>query len=284
MSKENKSEYEIQSDPLNKQIIGDWAVGDFDSGAKNKLIAMNMKLKANGVTMTESQYEAFKDYYKFISDPANDIEQMDDVALAKDRFGDKVGNVIDKLKFWKTNDTAAEKGYDEQLRFYERMLARQQAIYEGLSEAQQEMQEAAQAIAGGIGNYAADKAKDKVIESIFGEITGKTAGATTAILGEALKEVQSAAKAAEFRGLVRAYDLGMAEELTKAGGDVEKAHAAVVKAMSADPYTYADDNSFAKFGNLIENKDCDGSNPHCLNKEVFWKAMKKSYKYQHSGK
>jgi hypothetical protein len=39
-------------------------------------------------------------------------------------------------------------------------------------------------------------------------------------------------------------------------------------------------DSFAKYGNLIANPECDGSNPLCLKKDIFWKAMKKSYKYQ----
>jgi hypothetical protein len=68
--------------------------------------------------------------------------------------------------------------------------------------------------------------------------------------------------------------------LGKVGGDVEKAHANVVKNLQENPYTYEDQNTFAKYGNILENKDCDGTNPHCVNKEVFWKAMKKSYKYQ----
>ncbi|EKD67397.1 MAG: hypothetical protein ACD_48C00433G0001 [uncultured bacterium] len=72
----------------------------------------------------------------------------------------------------------------------------------------------------------------------------------------------------------------MEEELAKAGGDVDKAHAAVTANLQKDPYMYEDKNTFAKYGNILENKDCDGSNPHCVNKEVFWKAMKKSFTYQ----
>jgi hypothetical protein len=281
MSKENKAEYNRQSDPLNKEIIGDWAVGDFDSETKNKLISMNERLKANGVTMTKEQYTSVRDYYAYVNNPANDIEQMNDRDLAKDKFGDKVGNLVDKFKFWKTNDTDEENNLDEQLRFYERMLERQKGINQGLSEFQTDFQNTAAQIGDGIGNYVADKAKEKVIEEIFGSITEKTVGLTTQVLGEAIDEVKSQAKSAEFRGLVKAYNGGMQEELAKFGGDVDKAHAEVTKKLSEDPYAYAEGNTFAKYGNLIENNECDGSNPHCLNKNVFWKAMKKSYKYQH---
>ena len=127
----------------------------------------------------------------------------------------------------------------------------------------------------------AEKGAEKIIEEVFGEAVEKSTSLTTKVLGEAIDEVKEEAQSAEVRGLVSAYDKGMEEELGKAGGNVEKAHAIVVKNLSADPYSYATGDSFAKYGNLIENKDCDGSNPHCLNKEVFWKAMKKSYQYQH---
>lgn len=280
MTKDNKAEYERQTDPLNKEIIGDWAVGNFDSETKNKLIDLNERLKKAGGQLTKEQYEAVRDYYKFINDPANDIEKMDDRELAKDKFGDKVNNAVDKLKFWKTKDTEAEKALDEQLRFYERMLARQKGINDRLNAVQTEFRDTASKIGEGLGEYVADKAKDKVIEEIFGVAAEKTAGLTTKVLGEALDEVKAQAKSAEFRGLVKAYNDGLKEELAKAGGDVDRAHAAVVQKLSADPYAYASGNSFAKYGNLIENKECDGTNPHCLNKDVFWKAMKKSYKYQ----
>lgn len=94
--------------------------------------------------------------------------------------------------------------------------------------------------------------------------------------------MQQYAKSAEFRGLVRAYNNGM-EERAKAGGNVDKAHAAVVKTIHANPYEYEDRNTFAKHGNIIENEGCDGGNPHCIQHDVFWKAMKKSCTYQRDG-
>lgn len=126
-----------------------------------------------------------------------------------------------------------------------------------------------------------DEIKDKVIEELFGEITKDTVGWATMPIEEALDTVKGEAKSMEFRGLVKAYDDGMAEEMGKSGGNIEAAHAAVLKNLQADAYHYASGDSFAKYGNILENKDCDGTNPHCINREVFWKAMKKSYSYQH---
>lgn len=281
LTKANKAEYEKLSDPINQEIISDFATGDIDSDTKNKLIEFNQKLKENGVKMTSEQYEAFRDYLSYVKDPKNDIEQMSDSEIVKDRWNEKVGNVVDKLKIWKTNPSESEKGWDEQLRFYERMLERQEAIVKGLTELQQDFDRNLGMVGDAIGGKIKDEAKDKLIESLFGEVTGKTVGWATMPIEEAIDTVKAEAKSMEFRGLVRAYDLGMNEELSKFGGDVNRAHAEVVKKMTANPYEYEDGNPYAKYGNILENKDCDGSNPHCVNKDVFWKAMKKSYSYQH---
>jgi hypothetical protein len=280
MSKDNKDNYNFQSDPVNKQIVGEWSAGSVDSSTKDKIINVNAQLKAQGLTMTPEQYTAIKEYYKYKNNPENDIEKMDDAQIVKDRLGEKVGNLVDKLKFWNSNDTPQEKAEDQQLRFYQRMLERQEAITKGLSVKEMNYENTVEAIGEKVKEKVADEAKDKVIEHIFGEATGLTTKVTTAVLGEAVNTVKKEAQSAEFRGLVKAYDDGMKEELSKFGGNVDKAHAEVVKKISADPYTYASGDSFAKYGNLVENKDCDGSNPHCIQKDVFWKAMKKSYKYQ----
>jgi hypothetical protein len=91
--------------------------------------------------------------------------------------------------------------------------------------------------------------------------------------------LSSSRKKAEFRGLVKAYNLGMQEKMAK-GLSVDQAHEMVQKNMENNPTFYTNTHTLAQFGNLLENNDCDGSNPHCLNKTVFWKSMKKSYKYQ----
>jgi hypothetical protein len=125
-----------------------------------------------------------------------------------------------------------------------------------------------------------DEAKKEAFGELLDLVDSPASAPVTAILGEAIDTVKKEAQSAEFRGLVRAYNKGMEEELAKAGGNVDKAHAAVTANLQKDPYMYEDKNTFAKYGNILENKDCDGSNPHCIQKDVFWKAMKKSYKYQ----
>jgi hypothetical protein len=280
LTKEEKDIYERNTDPINKLIIGDFAMGDLDSESKESLIKLNQSLKEKGMPFDKESYEKFRDYLIFVKDPKNDIENMDDSELAKDKWRDSLGNAIDKIKFWKSKKTDEEKKYDEQLRFYERMLNRSKAISEKLSEYEQELNEDLEVIGKGLGEYGADKAKSYVLEELLGKGASKATSITSAVLGEALTTVKQEAKSMEFRGLVRSYNLGMEEELSKHGGDVEKAHEAVVKKMTENPYEYETDKSFAKYGNILENKDCNGSNPHCIEKDVFWKAMKKSYKYQ----
>ncbi|MFA6422327.1 MAG: hypothetical protein WCV92_02940 [Candidatus Buchananbacteria bacterium] len=280
LSADKKAEYEKLKDPISQEIIGDWAVGDFDNVTKNKLLGLNDRLKAQGLKMTSEQYEAFRDYYAFINDPANDITKMDDSQLVKDRWNEKVGNMVDAVKIWKTNPTKEEENLDQQLRFYQRMLERQEAINKKLSELGQDVDRNISMINEAVTSKVKDEVKDKIIESLFGEITKDTVGWATMPIEEALDTVQSEAKSMEFRGLVKAYDDGMAEELAKAGGNIDRAHAEVLKNLQADAYHYASGDSFAKYGNILENKDCDGTNPHCINREVFWKAMKKSYSYQ----
>lgn len=280
LSKEEKDIYERNTDPINKLIIGDFAMGDLDSESKESLIKLNESLKEKGMPFDKDSYEKFRDYLIFVKDPKNDVENMDDAELAKDKWRDSLGNAIDKIKFWKSKKTEAEKKYDEQLRFYERMLNRSKAISEKLSEYEQEMYEDLEVIGKGLGEYGSDKAKSFVLEELLGKGASKATSITSAVLGEAITSVKQEAKSMEFRGLVRAYNLGMEEELSKHGGDIEKAHEAVLKKMDENPYEYEKDNTYAKYGNILLNKDCNGSNPHCIEKDIFWKAMKKSFKYQ----
>ncbi|EKE06483.1 MAG: hypothetical protein ACD_18C00347G0008 [uncultured bacterium] len=284
ISDKNKKEYESLTDPMNKQTAMDYYSGKIDEKTKNSLTALNDSLRYKGEKLSEKEYKAISEMLAYKNDPKNDIENMDPTEMVKLRWNEKLGNAKDYLKFWNSNPTEKEKKYDESLLFYERMLERQAAIDKGLSQEQQDFDRETGRIKDQIKDDIIDKITDEAKKAAFGElldlVDSPASAPTTAILGEALETVQKEAKSAEFRGLVRAYNLGMEEELAKTGGDVDKAHVAVTANLQKDPYMYEDKNTFAKYGNILENKDCDGSNPHCVNKEVFWKAMKKSFKYQ----
>jgi hypothetical protein len=282
----NRKTYEKQSDPINQDIIGDWATGQINDKTKTDLIELNDRLRDQGVPLTKEQYDQLKKVLQRRNDPEYDIEQMDPKDILKKGIGESAGEFVDKLKFWRVGDTVKEKKLDQQLRFYQKMLERQKAIDKGLSKADQEFWDVTNKIFGAAQDKITDEIKSKIIEETFGDLLESSAsGPTSAILGEAIDEVKRNAKSAEFRGMVNIYNVAMEEELAAHGGDVDKAHAAVVKNLTDNPDRYSYEHTFAQPTNLIKNKDCDGSNPeHCLNKEVFWKAMKKSYKYQNPGK
>jgi len=286
MNDETKNEYASLSDPMNKETRMDYYSGKIDEKTKDALVALNDRLREQGNSMTQKEYETMRDMLAFKNDPNNDIENMDPREIVKLRWDEKLGNGIDYLKFWNSNPTETEKKLDEQLLFYERMLERQAAIEKGLNEKQQDFERNADKVKDYLKDEAWGKAMDYAKEEAFGEllelVNSPAEAPVTAILGEAIDTVKKEAKSKEFRGLVRAYNLGMQEELSKHGGSVEKAHAAVVAKLNSNPYEYEDQNTFAKYGNLIENKSCDGSNPHCIDKDIFWKSMKKSYSYQNS--
>ena len=284
MTEENKKDYEESSDPLNIEAKMDFYSGKIDKKSRDSLIALNNALREQGNPMSEKEYKAMRDMLAYKNDPKNDIENMDPSEIVKLRWNEKLSNASEFFKFWKANKTSKEKQYDEQLLFYQRMMERQEAIDKGLSQKQQDLERETGRITGYIKDEIVNAAIEEGKKQAFGElldlVDSDAAGPTTAILGEAIEVVKSEAKSKEFRGLVRAYNMGMEEELAKTGGDVEKAHAAVVANLKKNAYEYEDQNTFAKYGNLLENKDCDGKNPHCLKKDIFWKAMKKSYTYQ----
>jgi len=284
MDDDYKKRYESSTDPMNKKISMEAFMGDIDNKTKDTLIALNNKLREKGQKMTDEEYKAYKDLLAFKNNPENDVSNMDSEELLKLRWNEKLGNFKEKFKFWKINPTPREKKLDEQLLFYQRMLERQKAIEKGLNKKQQEFERHKKTltdkIKGDVYDAVMDEAKNQAFGVLNDLVESDAAGPTSMILGEALDVVQAEMKGAEFRGLVDVYDRGMAEELASNGGDVEKAHQSVVDKLQANPYAYAEGSSFSKYTNLLENKDCDGKNPHCINRHVFWKAMKKSYKYQ----
>ncbi len=284
MSDTNRQNYESMSDPLNRAASLDYHLGKIDAKTRDTLVELNDRLRARGESMNETDYQKLRDVLAYKNDPKNDIENMDEREMLKKRWNEKLGSAVDYLKFWNANPTATEQKYDEQLFMYERMLERQAAIDKGLSERQQDIDRNLGMVKDALKDKAWSTATDEAKKAAFGElmdlVDSSAEAPVTAVLGEAIDTVKKEAKSAEFRGLVRAYNLGMEEELAKAGGNIERAHEIVTANLQKDPYMYEDKNSFAKYGNVLENKDCDGTNPHCINRDVFWKAMKKSYKYQ----
>ncbi len=129
--------------------------------------------------------------------------------------------------------------------------------------------------------------KEKVAEEA-GAIAEKVAGKamiTVSVLGYALGAFQETARMGEFSGLARAYNRRRAAlEAQHPDLENEQIHQLTVKEVREDPYQDSKGNPYTKYGNLLENKDCQNNdNPHCIDNRVFWTAMDGSYKHKHSG-
>lgn len=286
---EEKALYAEISEPTNRKIAGDYATGEIDLATKESMFQANKALREKGVTIDDDGYDALKEYHAFLNDPENDIRTMDNDDILKDRFGDKAGNLVGKLKFWETT-TADEKAQDQQLRFYARMLEREKQIIDKRVELEKKLADET-----GLSPPTADTsavhdndwlkltAEQKVAAFVFGRSAKYPIAGFAASLpiGIAISAVNKFATDTEFRGLVRLYNVGMEDELAKTGGDRARAHAEVVKNLEADPTYYGESSGLVGQNNLLVNKDCDGTNPHCINRQVFWQAMQKSYDHQH---
>jgi hypothetical protein len=164
------------------------------------------------------------------------------------------------------------------------MLERQAAIDKWYTEKQQDFNREYEHLKKKWTDTILSKINDKLKKEAFWDLLdgNELAWKSVAVLWEALDVVKEEAKNSEFRWLVNAYNKWMQEELASYNWDIEKAHKAVQKRLQEDPYYYEDKRVFSKYWNLIENKECwpKNNNPLCLNKDIFFKAMKKSYKYQ----
>lgn len=289
LPEDKKLTYRDLSDPLNKEIRLWGYLGEIDEKSKKSLLELNKLALDRWETIPRKEYETIRDMLVFKNDPKNDIENMDPNEMVKLRRDEKISKWKEYLKFWKASKTEKEEKLDESLLMYKRMLERQDAIDKQLTQKQQDFKREYDKLKTKWQNAILDKAKDEAKKYAFWEaldlIDSPAEWPTTAILWEAINVVKEHAQSSMFRWVVWAYNNWMKEELAKYKWNIEKAHAAVVKNLEDDPYRYENyDNgiTFAKYWNLIENKECSGKNknPLCLNKTVFWKSMKKSYKYQ----
>ena len=282
-----REKYDDLSDPLNKEIRLASRFNEIDDKTKESLLALNKVALDKWEIIPRKEYEAIRDMLIWKNDPKNDIEQMNDDEIVKLSIWEKAWKAKEALKFWKANPTEKEKKQDESLRFYQKMMEKQATVNKWLTDKQQEYQDYSDYVKKESKDYILWKINDELKKEAFWELLdwSNIANHTTAILWEALDVVKEHATSSMFRGMVWAYNDWMEEELANHWWNIEKAHAAVVNNLQSDAYRYEyydDGITFAKYGNLMANEGCwpKNSNPLCLDKDVFFKAMKKSYKYQ----
>ena len=286
MSEDKKDEYEDMSDPLNKEIRLDEYRGKIDKKTSESLLLLNKITLEKWEILSRKSYEAIREWLRWKNHPENDIEQMDNEELLKLRRYEKANKIIEPLKIWKAPLTKKEKSIDQQLLFYSRMLERQEAVDKWLNQREQDIDREIKFQEWDIKKHLTWKATDIAKKAAFWElldlVDSKAAWPTTAVAWEALAVVIEEAKSSEFRQLVDAYNRGMIQELASKNWDIDKAHEEVAIKLRINPEEYEEKARYSKFTNLMLNEECwpKNKNPLCLNKDVFFKAMKKSYKYQ----
>ena len=229
------------------------------------------------VTATVDTLKELKKIFLDAYDPSMDIENMPVGSILKPGFFERVQTGL----FGEGTKTPAEQenaAADDALSVYEAMLKRQGDIdylkkskFERLSESvTATLKEKAQGALN-------DGVKD-IAEGIAG-----TAMSAVGIIDHALSSFQEEAKKSMFQDLAKAYNRRR-DDLAAKRPDLspEQIHEMTVRQVKDDPYQDNTNTGFVKFGNLLENKDCqDEANPLCIDNRVWWTAMDKTYVHAH---
>lgn len=225
------------------------------------------------VNTTVDQLKELKRLFLDAYDPSMDIERMPvDKLLAPGLF-DKISNRI----FGEDPPTERSKA-DDALTVYEAMLKRQGEIDFLKKDMLSRITET-------VVFKAKDQATDKLKETVTGIVEGAagTAFATVGIVGDALDSFKEEAQKEMFIGLAAAYNRQRdAIVQSNPGLSAEEIHRRTVSSVQQDPYADSPNLGFVKYGNLLENKDCqDEGNPLCIDNRVWWVAMDKAYQATH---
>ncbi|MDP2690805.1 MAG: MFS transporter [bacterium] len=221
--------------------------------------------------------KALKRIFLDAYDPSMDIQNMPVKDILKPGLFDRISQSI-----WggpKTEAGIEMAEAEDGLSVYEAMLKRQAEI--------DFLQQSRLSRLGGIISENAkskmvseisDKAKD-IAEGVAGD-----AMIAVSVVDYALTSFQDEAKKQAFVGLARAYNRRRAD-LEQQFPDMENEdiHKMVVEQVKDQPYQDAKGNTFIKYGNIIENQDCQAGtgNQLCIDNRVFWTSMEKSYEYTH---
>lgn len=163
------------------------------------------------------------------------------------------------------------------------------AVYEAMLKRQAEIDFLMKSKMGRLGEVVTSKVQDKMVGELKDkaeEIAKNVAGdamIAVSVVDYALTSFQDEAKKQMFVGLARAYNRRRAD-LEKQYPDMENEaiHSLAVTQIKDMPYEDAKGLTFIKYGNLVENPDCqDSSNPLCIDNRVFWTAMEKTYEHSH---
>lgn len=255
------------------------AIEDEDDDAKKKgLEAYKEFLEKSGETMetvttTVDQLKEIKRIFLDAYDPSMDIDKMPVNKILDPGLFDRM-----KEKLFGAEPETERSKAESALEVYEKMLERQGEI-DFLQKGKLER----------LGEVVSSKAQDNMKEQLkekatdIAEKLGGTAFMAVGIVDHALSSFQEAAQKEMFVGLAAAYNRQRdAIAASSPGLSSEEIHKRTVASVKEDPYQDVPNAGFVKYGNLIENKDCqDEGNPLCIDNRVFWTAMDKTYGYTH---
>lgn len=255
------------------------AIEDEEDDAKKKgLTAYKEFLEKSGETMetvqtTVDQLKEIKRIFLDAYDPSMDIEKMPVNKILDPGLFDKIKNRV----FGEDPPTERSKA-DDALSVYEKMLERQSEI-DFLKKGK--LERLKDVVSSKVQDDLSGQVKDKataIAEGIAG-----TAFATVGIVDHALSSFQEEAQKEMFVGLAAAYNR-QRDSIAQSNPSLspEEIHKRTVQNVKANPYEDVPNAGFVKYGNILENPDCqEGGNPLCIDDRVFWTAMDKAYAYTH---
>ncbi len=224
------------------------------------------EIQANIETLKEIK-KIFLDAY----DPSMDIDKMSVSKILDHGLFDKI-----KERLVGSDPPTERSKAEDALSVYEAMLKRQGDI-DYLQKGRMDR----------LKDVVVSKAKDKVTSELKDKVTGivegvaGTAFSAVGIIDNALTSFREEAQKEMFVGLAAAYNRQRQSiEQSNPGLSKEEIHARTMANVKANPYEDVPNAGFIKYGNILENKDCnDESNPLCIDNRVFWTAMDKAYQY-----
>jgi len=258
------------------------SIEDEEDDAKKKgLEAYKEFLEKGGETLetvqtTADQLAEIKKIFLDSYDPSMDIDKMPVNKLLDPGLFDKI-----KSRIFGEDEQDARGKAEDSLTVYEAMLKRQTDIDFLQKGRMDRLKET-------VVSKVKDKAVDALKESVEGAVKAAAGEAFGAIapVKEALDSFQEAAQKEMFIGLAAAYNR-QRDSIAAANPNLspEEIHKRTVDNVKANPYEDVPNAGFVKYGNLLENKDCnDESNPLCIDNRVFWTAMDKTYQYANKKK
>lgn len=228
------------------------------------------KLEAvqGGIDKLKEIKRIFLDAY----DPSMDIEKMPVNKLLDPGLFDRI-----KERVFGADEPDARSKAEDALTVYEAMLKRQGDIDYLKKGRMERLQEA---VVSKVKDDATGKLKEGAKE--IAEGVAGTAFVAVGVVDHALTSFQEAAQKEMFIGLAAAYNR-QRDAIRKDHPSLspEEMHARTVASVKENPYADVPNAGFVKYGNLLENKDCqDEGNPLCIDNRVFWTAMGKTYEFQ----